>query len=104
MKDITIDASSSLTIISGGGLTASGTLTQNGVLNIQSGGSLIISGGNSINLSAFQDGTGTDNQTLSLNGSSLSISGGNTIDLSSFGNKWEIFISKVLSLVKLFFS
>lgn len=46
-KDITIDASSSLTISSGGSLTSSGSLTQNGTLTVESGASLIVPGSSS---------------------------------------------------------
>lgn len=49
------------------------------------GSTLNITGGNSVDLSTLQDGTGTDNQELSLAGSVLSISGGvNTVDLTGF--------------------
>ncbi|SHJ66984.1 T9SS type A sorting domain-containing protein [Aquimarina spongiae] len=47
---------------------------------------LEISGGNSIDLSVLQDGTGTDNQTLNLSSNVLSISGGNTVDFSGYVN------------------
>ena len=45
------------------------------------GNDLSISGGNTIDLSAFT-GTGTDDQTLSLNGNQITIEDGNTIDLT----------------------
>ena len=47
-----------------------------------SGTNLSISSGNSVDLSAIQDGTGSDDQTLSLSGTDLSIESGNTVDLS----------------------
>ncbi|MBL6663831.1 MAG: hypothetical protein ISP71_06995 [Flavobacteriales bacterium] len=43
----------------------------------------ITNGTNTIDLTQFQDGTGTDNQQLTLNGTDLSIDNGNSVDLSS---------------------
>lgn len=60
------------------------TITQFAVV----GGSVVltIEDGNTVTvpLSDFQDGTGTDDQTLSLIGDNLTIEDGNTIDLSQF--------------------
>jgi hypothetical protein len=44
---------------------------------------LSISDGNSVDLSALQDGTGTDDQTLSFVNTTLSIEDGNNVDLAS---------------------
>ncbi len=45
------------------------------------GTNLAISGGNTLDVSSLQDGTGTDSQTLSVSGNNVSIAGGNTITL-----------------------
>ncbi|WP_299212152.1 T9SS type A sorting domain-containing protein [uncultured Aquimarina sp.] len=51
-----------------------------------SNGNLTISGGNSIDISSLQDGTGTDSQTLDLINDTLSISNGNSVDFSPYIN------------------
>ena len=47
------------------------------------GTNLSIEDGNTVDLSSLQDGTGTDDQTISISGTELTIEDGNTIDLSS---------------------
>ncbi len=56
-------------------LSLSGT-----TLSVTDGG-----GNQSVNLSSLQDGTGTDNQTLSVSGNTLTISSGNSVTLPSSG-------------------
>ncbi len=65
------------------GATLTGTTLQ---IDIEDGSSA------SVNLASLQDGTGTDNQTLSLNSlNQLSISGGNSVDLSSLNDEdWTV--------------
>jgi hypothetical protein len=41
-------------------------------------------GGNTVDLSALQDGTGTDDQTLTLSGNTLSIESGNSVSLAAY--------------------
>lgn len=58
----------------------------NEIQNISlTGTDLSISGGSTLDLSAVQDGTGTDDQTLTLVGTDLTIESGNTVDLSGIG-------------------
>jgi len=60
---------------------------------------LTISNGSTVDLSAIQDGTGTDAQTLSLSGNDLSISNGNTVDLSAVLAPLEQMISDLSTRV-----
>ncbi|MBC8883485.1 hypothetical protein H9X57_09060 [Flavobacterium piscinae] len=59
-------------------------------LNIENGT------GTSIDLAPLQDGTGTDNQTLTLAGNNLSISSGNSVNLSSLNTDDQNLVTPTL--------
>ncbi|MEZ5055775.1 MAG: hypothetical protein R2879_01955 [Saprospiraceae bacterium] len=53
------------------------------------GTQLIITDGNSVDLTPILPPGGTDDQNLTLNGNDLSIENGNSVDLSSFATPWK---------------
>jgi len=56
----------------------------NVVLSIENGNTVTIP------LAAFQDGIGTDDQTISLSGNNLTIENGNTVDLSQYRDTFSV--------------
>ncbi len=59
-------------------------------------------GGNTnVNLAPLQDGTGTDNQTLSVSGSTLTIAGGNSVTLPSSSTTKEAFKAYLSSVTSI---
>ena len=75
-----------LTLENGGTVDLADLRTPEQTLALDDNGTLTIAGGNSVDLSALADGTGSDDQTLALEGAQLSIEGGNAVDLSELAD------------------
>jgi|GEM_PF-2528321 len=75
-----------LTLENGGTVDLADLRTPEQTLALDDNGTLTIAGGNSVDLSALADGTGSDDQTLALEGAQLSIEGGNAVDLSALAD------------------
>ncbi len=99
-NDITILGGNTITIPSGGSGTddqvvdvfsLSGTTLN---LSLESDGQAT----QTVNLSSLQDGTGTDNQSLSISGNDITITGGNTITIPSGGSGTDDQVVDVFSL------